>query len=201
MAKPIIVSLGGVESRFDHEKLDRTKLYGKRQRQVLDPGGQRCEKAELTRDGTLMIRTGMTAQGYFDEGNAWVPNNKLVGLDAEGKPVPLLSSTLGEPQSLVGPVDATEVLDLSVRSVYALNADGLDPKLEAELKAGKVFKFTLCYRGGYQSETAFLVGNGNGFFALVGTPTETQWLELTTVVTETSDAGETDDDELDFEMF
>lgn len=201
MAKPIIVSLGGVESRFDHEKLDRTKLYGKRQRQVLDPGGQRCEKAELTRDGTLMIRTGMTAQGYFDEGNAWVPNNKLVGLDAEDNEVPLLASTLGEPQSLVGPVAATEVLDLSVRSVYALNPEGLDPKLEAALKAGEVFKFTLCYRGGYQSETAFLVGNASGFFALVGTPTETQWLELTTVVTETGDAGEADDDELDFEMF
>ncbi len=201
MAKPIIVSLGGVESRFDHEKLDRTKLYGKRQRQVLDPGGQRCERAELTRDGTLLVRTGMTAQGYFDEGGSWIPNNKLVGLDADGKPVPMLASTLGESQKLTGPVDATEVLDLCVRSVYALGPDGLDPKLEAELKAGKVYKFSLCYRGGYQAETAFLVGNANGFFALVGTPAETEWLELATVATETSDAADGDDDELDFEMF
>ena len=84
MAKPIIVTLGGVESRFDHEKLDRAKLYGKRQRQVLDPGGQRCEKAELTRDGTLLVRSGMTAQGYFDEGGAWIPNRDLVGLDRGG---------------------------------------------------------------------------------------------------------------------
>ena len=139
MAKPIIVSLGGVESRFDHEKLDRTKLYGKRQRQVLDPGGSRCEKAELTRDGTLLVRTGMTAQGYFDEGGSWVPSNKLVGLGPDGKPLPMIGSTLGESQKLTGPVDATEVLDLAVRSVYALNPEGLDPKLEAELKAGKVY--------------------------------------------------------------
>jgi len=202
MAKPIIVSLGGVESRFDHEKLDRAKLYGKRQRQVLDPGGTRCEKAELTRDGTLLVRTGMTAQGYFDEAGSWVPSNKLVGLGPDGKPLPLIGSTLGEPQKLTGPVDATEVLDLAVRSVYALGPDGLDPKLEEELKAGKVYKFTLCYRGGYQSETAFLVGNSTGFFALVGSPTETAWLELATVATDAGDSGESDDDdELDFEMF
>jgi len=202
MAKPIIVSLGGVESRFDHEKLDRTKLYGKRQRQVLDPGGARCEKAELTRDGTLLVRTGMTAQGYFDEGGSWIPNSKLVGLGPDGKPLPMIGSTLGEPQKLTGPVDPVEVLDLAVRSVYALNPEGLDPKLEAELKAGKVYKFTLCYRGGYQSETAFLVGNSTGFFALVGSPSETAWLELASVATDAGDAGESDDDdELDFEMF
>lgn len=200
MAKPIIVSLGGVESRFDHEKLDRAKLYGRRQRQVLDPGGSRCERAELTRDGTLLVRSGMTAQGYFDEQGTWIPSNKLVGLDAQGNPVKEVPSTLGEPQSLTGPVDPTEVLDLAVRSVYVLNPEGLDPKLEAELKAGKVYKFTFCYRGGFASETAFLVGNASGYFALVGTPSQTEWIELQTVIAETADDAD-DDEELDFEMF
>ncbi len=200
MAKPIIVSLGGVQSRFDHEKLDRAKLYGRRQRQVLDPGGQRCERAELTRDGTLLVRSGMTAQGYFDEQGTWIPSSKLVGLDADGNPVKEVPSTLGEPQTLSGPVDPTEVLDLAVRSVYVLSPEGLDPKLEAELKAGKVYKFTFCYRGGYAAETAFLVGNGTGFFALVGVPSQTEWIELQTVITETADDAD-DDEELDFEMF
>ena len=201
MAKPIIVTLGGVESRFDHEKLDRAKLYGKRQRQVLDPSGQRCERAELTRDGTLLVRSGMTAQGYFDEGGSWVPSSKLVGLDADGKPLPAVPSTLGESQKLTGPVDATEVLDLAVRSVYALSPEGLDPKLEGELKAGKIYKFTFCYRGGYEAETAYLVGNATGFFALVGTPAQTEWCELQTVAAETLDDADDDGDDLDFEMF
>jgi hypothetical protein len=201
MAKPIIVTLGGVESRFDHEKLDRAKLYGKRQRQVLDPGGQRCEKAELTRDGTLLVRSGMTAQGYFDEVGTWVPSSKLVGLDAKGQPLPAIGSTLGEAQSLTGPVDAIEVLDLAVRSVYALSPEGLDPKLEAELKAGKAYKFTFCYRGGYEAETAYLVGNATGFFALVGTPASSEWCELQTVASDALADADEDDDELDFEMF
>ncbi|MBL8976313.1 MAG: hypothetical protein JNK56_37255 [Myxococcales bacterium] len=200
MAKPIIVSFGGVQSNFDHEKLDRAKLYGRRQRQVLDPEGQRCEKAELTRDGTLLVRSGMTAQGYFDDGGTWVPNNKLVGLDEKGNPVPLQPSTLGEAQPLSGPVAPTELLDLAVRSVYALSPEGLDPKLEAELKAGKIYKFTFNYRADYTPEVAFLVGNASGYFALVGEPSESDWLELQTVVTEVADEAD-DEEELDFEMF
>jgi hypothetical protein len=142
----------------------------------------------------------MTAQGYFDDSGAWVPNNKLVGLDASGNPVPLKPSTLGEAQSLTGPVPATEVLDLALRSVYALNPEGLDPKLEAELKAGKIYKFTFNYRADYQTEVAYLVGNTGGYFALVGEPAETDWLELQTVVAEVADEAE-DEGELDFEMF
>lgn len=200
MAKPIIVTWGGVQSSFDHEKLDRAKLYGKRQRQILDPSDQRCEKAELSRDGTLLIRSGMTAQGYFDEGGAWVPSSKLVGLGPDGNPLPHIPSTLGECQKLEGPVGPDEVLDLAVRSVYVLSPAGLDPKLEASLKEGKVFKFTFCYRGGYDTEVAYLVGNGGGYFALVGSPSTSEWCELQTTVAD--DGGADDgDDELDFEMF
>lgn len=200
MAKPIIVTWGGVQSTFDHEKLDRAKLYGKRQRQILDPSDQRCERAELSRDGTLLIRSGMTAQGYFDEGGVWIPSGKLIGLDAEGKPLTHVASTLGEAQKLEGPIDPGEVFDLAVRSVYVLNAAGLDPKLEAQLKAGKVFRFSFSYRGGYDKEVAYLVGNTSGYFALVGSPAQSEWCELQTVVADDGAADE-GDDELDFEMF
>ncbi|MCA9660531.1 MAG: hypothetical protein KC486_19475 [Myxococcales bacterium] len=200
MAKPIIVNWKGVQSSFKITKLDRAKLYGKRQRQVLDPGGDRCERAELTRDGALLIRTGMTAQGYFDEGGTWVPNGDLVGLDKQGEPVAKVASTLGAEETLHGPVDPTEVLDLSVRSVYILDPDGLDPDLQKRLLGGDVFRFAFNYRADYNAETAFLIGNKSGFFALVGTPAPADWCELETVAQETFDDDD-DDDELDFEMF
>ena len=199
MAKPIVVNFQGVESSFKLEKLDRAKLYGKRQRQVLDPSGARCERAELTRDGSLLIRAGMTAQGYFDQGGAWVPNRELVGLDAAGQPLPLVPATLGVAQALAGPVAPEELLDLAVRSVYVLTPEGLDPKLAERLAAGEIFRFIFNYRADYNAETAFLVGNKAGYFALVGDPTSAPWAELATVAAETFDEG--DDDELDFEMF
>ena len=36
MAKPIVISYKGKESSFDHAKLDRAKLYGKKKRIALD---------------------------------------------------------------------------------------------------------------------------------------------------------------------
>ena len=36
MAKPIVISYKGKESSFDHGKLDRAKLYGKKKRIALD---------------------------------------------------------------------------------------------------------------------------------------------------------------------
>lgn len=200
MAKPIVVQWKGVQSSFKLEKLDRQKLYGKRQRQVLDPSGERCERAELSRDGSLLIRSGMSAQGYFDGEGQWIPNRELVGLDAEGNPVPLVNSTLGAEQPLAGPVNPTELLDLAVRAVYVLRPETLDPDLQKRLLAGEIFRFNFNYRADYEAETAFLVGNKSGFFALVGSPAPSSWCELEAVAQETFDEGESDD-ELDFEMF
>jgi hypothetical protein len=199
MAKPIIVKTGGVESSFTISKLDRAKLYGKRQRQTLDPDGFRCERAELTRDGSMLVRSGMTAQAYFDDAQRWVPSKELVGLDRDDNAVALVPSTLGKCQALTGPVDPSEIFDLCLRSVYVLSPEGLDPALERQLKAGEVFRFSFNYRADYNAETAFLVGNQNGYFALIGVPGITEWCELETVAVDTYD--DDDDDDLDFEMF
>jgi hypothetical protein len=199
MAKPIVLSWNGVQSSFGLEKLDRSKLYGKRQRQVLDPEGRRCERAELTRDGALLVRSGMTAQAYFDDDGRWIPNRDLVGLDTEDQPVALAPSTLGVEQPLEGPVSADELLDLSTRSVYVLTPESLDPELRRQLLAGEIFRFPFNYRTDYNTETAFLVGNDSGFFALVGNPAPAAWCELQSVATETFE--DDSDDELDFEMF
>lgn len=200
MAKPIIVSWRGEQSSFNIAKLDRTKLYGRRQRQVLDTTGGRCERAELTRDGALLVRSGMTAQGYFDEEARWVANRDLIGLDAEGEPVEKVPSTLGAEQTLEGPVDPGDVLDMAVRSVYMLTPEQLDPALQKSLLAGDIFRFAFNYRADFQAETGFLVSNEENFFALIGRPSPAQWCELETVVQETFDTDD-DDDDLDFEMF
>ena len=42
MAKPIIVTLDGVESSFELSKIERSRLYGARRRQALDQDGQPC---------------------------------------------------------------------------------------------------------------------------------------------------------------
>jgi len=201
MAKPIIVNWQGKSSSFQLAKLDRSKLYGKRQRWVLDPEGKRCERAELMRDGSMLIRSGMTAQGYFDDDGTWIRNDQLVGLNEAGEPVEKVQSTLGAEQPLEGPLDPSDVLDVTVRSVYMLSPEELDDALKERLLAGDVFRCAFNYRADFNAETALLLVNDDGYFALVGDPLETRWFELAVAVNETDDDAADDDDELDFEMF
>lgn len=200
MAREIILERGGRQSRFGLGKIDRAKLYGVRRRVPLDPQDAPCEKAELTDDGSLLVRSGMTAQAYFDDDGAWIPNADLVGINPDGSVAEVHDSTLGNPQALLS-VKPSELLDCLVTSVYGLDPAELDPELEAALNAGEVFKFTFNYRKGHNPQSAFLVGNKEGIFALVGQIAETHWAELQKPVIEVDDAEDDLDDDLDFEMF
>lgn len=202
MAREIIVQASnGTESRFALSKVDRAKLYGRRRRIHLGPDGEPCRRASLTDDGSELLVSGMTAQGYFTSEGRWVPNGELVGLDEEGKELPEVPSTLGVPQALEGPVDPSELLDLRTQSVYALEAKELDDALREQLLAGHIFRFSFSYRAGYSSQVAFLLANpSEQIFAIVGDSTTPEWQDVKAIIPiidETTD----DDDDLDFEMF
>jgi hypothetical protein len=151
MAKPIVLTYAGETSSLEPARLDRKKLYGHRRRLPMDPAGSPCTRAALTEDGSLLVRAGMTAQGYLDDEGNWVPNQELVGLDAEGQPLPLVPSTLGAERPLEGPVDASEVLDCAVDTVYALSELELSPLLRAALDEGQIFRFEFNYRADYSA--------------------------------------------------
>ena len=94
MAKPIVVSLDGIESSFDHIKLDRKRLYGERRRVPLDLTGQPCVKSALTSDGLYLLQSGMTAQGYFDESSQSLRTRGLF-LDSKGSYGPPINHERG----------------------------------------------------------------------------------------------------------
>lgn len=201
MAREIILERGGRQSRFGLGKIDRQKLYGVRRRIPLDPADAPCERAELTADGSLVIRSGMTAQAYFDDDGTWIPHADLVNIEPDGRLADKHDSTLGVPQPLE-PASPEEVLDTQVIAVYGLDATDVDDALRAALMAGEVFRFPFNYRAGYNLQTAFLVGNENGLFALVGQRADSDWCELARPAIEEFDGGDDDlDDDLDFEMF
>ncbi len=202
MARQIVVSLDGAVSTFDIAKLDRSKLYGRRRRVPLDPEGEKCKRAALTDDGSLMVKSGMTSQGYFTPDEYWVPNKELVGLDAEGALVEKEPSTLGDEQELEGPVDPSDLLDLRLQSVYMLDAEDIIDDLEMSLLEGDIYKFKFNYRADFQAESAFLVANGEGeIFALIGRMTEPAWKDAEEMIAIVEETDEEVDDDLDFEMF
>lgn len=199
MAKPIVLDHGGQTSSFDFSKITRAQIYGRKRRIPLGPDGEACTRVSLTFEGSLLLRSGMSAQGYFDGEGEWIPAKELVGIDASGKEVAFVPSTLGEAQPLEGPLPAEKLLDLQVESVYALDAIEVGDDLAAALGGGEVFSFPFNYRGDYQAEQAFLIGNDDGYFALVGQVAEPEWSALEVIAPPDFDE-ETDDDDIDFEM-
>lgn len=200
MARNIVVALDGEESSFDFKPIDRAALYGKRRRVALDRDGEACTRASLTEDGSILIKSGMTGQAYFDEAGQAYKLADLVAYGPDGKELTKVSSTLGVSQPLRGPIDPSELLDTRIGTVYSLNSEVLSPALESKLKAGEVFAFPFNYREDYSAEHAFLLSNDNGLFALVGVPVEHEWASLE-VLAELPAVDDESDDELDFEMF
>jgi hypothetical protein len=203
VAKPIIVTLDGKPSTFAFKKIDRKKLYAWRRRMVLDNEEKPCIRAELTRDGSTLFRSSTTAQGYFEESGRWVPNVELVGLDSDGMPVDKQPSTLGEPQRLEGPIEAGELLDVPVQTVYALDPEDLDAGLAERVEAGEIYRFAFNYRADYHMESAYLLANDEGWFVLVGDAASPEWCVLERTAVDAAEIYEDDEDglDLDFEMF
>ena len=200
MAKPIIIKLEGKTGIFEHTKINRSKLYGSRKRIFLDPLGETCQRCELSDDGSTLIMSGMTSQGYFDDDTNWIPNNELVGMDFKGNVLEKAPATLGVEQDVE--VSGLEsLLDLSVDSIYQLEPEDVHESIQSALESGKVFNFPFNYRADYHAESAYLLLNKEGYFLLIGNPVEPQWMDLEQIAVETFEEDSEDDDDLDFEMF
>jgi hypothetical protein len=200
MASTINVVLGDDEAVFTFTPVDRAALYGKRRRIALDESGQPCSRASLLDDGSMLLRSGMTAQGYFLPDGTWVPQGELEAVNPDGSSPERVPSTIGTPQPLA-PATPDDVLDLHVQTVYALQPESMPDGLAAQLEAGDLFSFAFNYRPDYRAETAILLANDEGYWALIGNPAPAEWQQLasvTAIVEASDDAG---DDDLDFEMF
>lgn len=198
--RAIVVRYGEEQTEFAFSKVDRGKLYGRKERVILDENGDRCIPAYLTPDGAALVPPGGTAHVYVDEQFDHVPRGDLKAVDDEGNELELVDSTLGEPQELT-PTTAERILDHTVVSVYELTAEELSEGLKQALEDGELFEAPYNYKAGYDPDTMFLLQNEHGVFGLVARPTGFQMLERESPVDDDDDddADELDDD-LDFSM-
>ena len=199
MGRTINISFKGKESVFSISKLSRSKLYGMKRRIPIDADGNSCTRASLDVAGGILLKKGMTGQGYLDDKGNWLERSTLTGVDGQGEVLKPTPSTLGE---VVQGEEASleDALDLRVSSVYALEPKELDDDLKKSLEAGSLVGLDFNYREDYQMERAFLAGNKDGYFAMVGQPATPGWSEYEKSH-DTEDEESYEDDELDFEMF
>lgn len=200
MAKTINLTYGAETAIFTYKPIDRAVLYGKRRRVAFDLNGKECAKASLLADGSLLIRSGMTAQGYFTEEDIWVPQSELEAINFDGTKPELFPATVGE-NVAAEKISAVDALSLRFDTTYSLEPEELPSGLKKELDSGSIFKFAFNPRADYQVETGILVGNENGYFALIGQEVEYQYSALSSVVSVVDEAASDSSDDLDFEMF
>ncbi len=200
--REIVVSYAGEESAFKFARVDRAKLYGRKERVILDENGERCVPAYLTADGAALVPPGGTAHVYVDETFDTVERSELHAVDDEGKAIEVIASTLGVSQPLE-PTRAESLLDHLVASVYQLSADTLGPALQKALADGELFETAYNYRDGYDPDRLFLLQNEEGIFGLVAKPTGFGFITREAPPEEEVVADEEADDledDLDFSM-
>lgn len=200
MAKTINISYAGETAAFSYKPIDRGVLYGKRRRVPFDVDGNECAKASLLEDGSLLIKSGMTAQGYFDSTGNWVPQAELETINSDGTKPEMFAATVGETveAKLIDPVDA---LKIKFDTTYSLEPETLPDQIKQALDEGSIFSFPFNPRTDHHLETGILVGNENGYFALIGDPIDYELIGLESVVSVTDEATVDSTDDLDFEMF
>ena len=199
MAKTIDIEFEGEKASFSYKPLDRKTLYGYKKRVAFDSNGNECVKASLMEDGSLLIRSGMTAQGYFKSDGTWVQQSELEAINIDGSKPELFPATIGETVK-ANEISAENALNLKFVNTYALEADALPDKIKKLLDSGRLLSFPFNPRPDYNVETGILVSNENGYFALIGDPISYEYTSLQTLVSAEAEA-ESQEDDLDFEMF
>ena len=204
MARALVLKLGDEESRFGILKVDREKLYGKKQRVIVDEQNRPCAPAWLTADGSALVPLGGTAHVWMDERWAATETEGRAAVDGEGKPLAEVGSTLDVAQA-VEPVSPRTLLEHVTDTVYELDVELLGEQLKDALSRGNILSCPFAYRGGHAGpdgapiERAFILQNDVGIFALVGRATGFQPLSRE-VLPPPEDEGDELEADLDFSM-
>jgi hypothetical protein len=201
VAKPLVLQWGDTDLAFQLNKVDRSKLYGYKEVEVLGEGGALCELATLADDGRTVVGKGGTGLGYLDADGLWSEKSKLKPVDVEGNEIKPVASSFSAPIKLFETVSADHYLSHNIRLVYQMVCDESLETLRTELQRGTIFSFPYSYRGGLEANAGFLLlGEDGNIFLAVGDPTKVEFIGLQQVAVVEEEAGGDETDLMDFDM-
>jgi hypothetical protein len=185
------------------EKVERSRLYGYVETEVIDAAGRRCELATLTGDGHSLVGKGGTALAYLSPHGLWRKKTELKPVDLHGQVITPVNPTFAAPVTLEKTVSIDDYLSHNIDLVYRLMADEEHAPLKRALQVGAIFQFPFSYRGGLAAAAGFLLlGSDGHLFLCVGAPTSIDFVGLQAasgVVTDTQTVAD-DEDMLDFSL-
>lgn len=201
MAKPLVFQWGDTQLTFSMSKVDRSRLYGYKELEVLDEQGRRCELATLADDGRTVVGRGGTGLGYLDADGRWCDKSRLQPVDVEGKPIVPIESSFNAPIKLFDTVTADEYLQHNIRLVYVLDTTDQVADLRESLRGGAIFTIPYSYRGGLEANAGFLLlGDDGHLFLAVGDPTRVEFIGLQQPASAWDEDDDVEMDLMDFDM-
>jgi hypothetical protein len=202
VAKPLVLQYGDRDIAFTLNKVDRSKLYGYKELEVLAEDGQRCDLATLADDGCTVVGRGGTGLGQVAADGLWCDKEKLKPIDPDGKEIEPVASSFTAPIRLFETATVADYFSHNIRLVYHVTTEDPVEDLVEELKKGTVFSFPYSYRGGLTADAGFLLmGEDHEIFLAVGNPTRLEFIGLQQLAA-VDDAEDVEEDEesMDFDM-
>lgn len=202
MAKPLVFRFGQRELSLQLNKVDRARLYGFKEVEVLDEQDRRCELATLANDGRTVIGRGGTGIGYVSADGEWRDKSQLKPVDLEGNEIRPAPSSYSAPVELSTVVSIDDYLQHNIRLVYLLESDDDLADLIEEVQQGAIYKFPYSFRGGLEADAGFLLADEDGqLFMAVGNPTNVEFIGLAQVAAMVEEEDEEEETDLmDFGM-
>jgi hypothetical protein len=190
------------------DKIDRSKLYGYIDHEVLDERQRPCRLATLAADGRTLLPSGGVALAYVSPGGLWRDKGDLQAVNPEGSPIEPVISTFKTMVDLDRTATAEDLLDHNIRMSYLLTPEGeaaaFPAALRDELAGGKIYTFPFSYRGGLTADTAFLMqGQDGAVWLLVGKKANLQMVgfdQQAALADEAGEEPEAEAEEIDFGM-
>jgi hypothetical protein len=210
MAKPLVLEYRGSQVSLGLQKVDRSKLYGYVDTEVVDEAGRACELGTLLGDGHSVVGKGGTGLAYLSPDGLWRKKADLRPVDRDGNPIPTAKSTFDTVVPLSNQATIEDFLSHNIHLIYLLTheqPEGMPAQpieeLVEDLREGTIYRFPFSYRGGVSVTVGFLVAGGDGnLFLCVGVPTAIEFVGLkatAAVVVEPGDEA-VEEDAMDFSM-
>ncbi len=202
MAKPLVFHFHQETTECELHKVDRAKLYGYKEVEILDDQGAKCEIATLAEDGHTLIGRGGTGFAYLTSDGRWCDKSQLKPTDLSGNLLAPVPSSFSAPIELTKEheVTADDYLMHTIRSIYQMDV-AKDSQLMQQVRQGTLYKFQYSFRGGLESDTAFLLANEAGVvFMAVGRPANANFVGLQQVTVAEDDSSDEEDEDIDFGM-
>lgn len=210
MAKPLVLEYRGGQVSLGLQKVDRTRLYGYVDTEVVDEAGRACELGTLLGDGRSVVGKGGTGLAYPSPDGLWRKKADLRPVDRDGNPIPTVKSTFDTVVPLTAEATIEDYLSHNVYLIYLLTperAEGMPAQpvddLVDELRGGTIYRFPFSYRGGVSATVGFLLAGGDGnLFLCVGVPTTIEYVGLKATAAVVTDPGDeaVEEDALDFSL-